>query len=103
MNLPPLCLAGTLRQSDASLLRDLALAQMDSGAVVIRDDGLEAIEFGALQVLLCTASDADRLGLSCQLDAAAVPAFDRCLAAMCLPDAAAFFTIAPTKEVSANS
>ena len=100
MNAPPLCLTGMLRQSDASNLRDLALAQIENGAVVIRDNGLEGIEFGALQVLLCAAFDADRLGLSCHLDASAAPASDRCLAALHLPDAATFFTISPLTEVS---
>ena len=102
MSLPPLCLAGTLRQSDAADLQTLALAHLDTGAIAIRDGGLAAVECGVLQVLLCLSRDARRLGLPCTLDASAVPAIEHCLAALHLPAAATFFTIVPTTEMSAT-
>lgn len=92
----PLCLTGKIRQSDAATLRDLALAQIDSGGVAISAMDLESIEFGAVQVLLCAANTARSLGLPCQLDIGATLAMDHCLASTGLPDTTAFFTIVPS-------
>jgi len=103
MTSPPLCLTGKITQSDAATLKDLAIAQIDSGAVTITANELESIEFGAVQVLLCAAKDARRLGLPCALDSAAAPIIDGCLAAVQLPDSTSFFKILPTAEVSASS
>lgn len=94
MTARPLCLSGRLRQADAPHLQQQAMAQIENGALILQADSLEAIDFGPLQVLLCAAAEARRLGLPCQLDARATPAMDRALAAVRLPDAATHFTIA---------
>ncbi len=103
MTTPPLILTGNVTQSDAATLKDLALAQIDSGAVAISAKNLKSIEFGAVQVLLCAANDAKRRGLRCALDPGAARLIDDCLAAVHLPDSTTFFTILPTAEVSASS
>lgn len=103
MTSPPLCLTGKITHSDAATLRDQALAQIENGSLEISASDLESIDFGAVQVLLCAAIEARSLGLPCQLDKGGALAIDPCLAAVHLPDTAAFFTIVPTAEVSAPS
>lgn len=102
MTSPPLCLRGKVMQSDATTLRELALAQIENGAIEISAEDLVSIEIGAVQVLLCAALDARRRGLPCQLDIGASLAIDQCLAALRLPSAAAFFTLVPSAEASAT-
>lgn len=100
MTVTPLCLTGTLRQSDADPLRGQAIAQIAGGALRVQARNLEAIEFGPVQVLLCAAAEAKRLGLSCQMDDGAAAVVTSALAAVRLPDAAHFFSIVPATEMS---
>lgn len=96
----PLYLTGKIRQHEADALRQQILTQLDDGGLTIHADGLEEIEVGPLQVLLCGAAEAARRRLPCHLDINAVPAVDRCLSAVRLPAAANLFTLIPTTEVS---
>lgn len=93
----PLCLTGKISHSDAAQLKELALAQIANGGVMITARDLASIEFGAAQVLLGAANTARSLGLPYHLDIGAVPAMDHCLASTGLPDSKAFFTIVPEK------
>ena len=95
-----ICLTGTPRQSDAQSLQGKALEQLAAGALHIEAKALDAIEFGPVQVLICAAEEARRRGIPCTLDVSAEPAINRCLAALHLPDAAWFFSILPSTEVS---
>lgn len=98
MTATPLVLTGHLRQSDTETLRRQAMACIEAGALVLSADGLESIEVGPLQVLLCAASQARQLGLPCQLASDGSTAVDNCLASVRLPVAAQFFTLIPATE-----
>jgi hypothetical protein len=98
MTATTLVLTGHLRQSDTETLRRQAMACIEAGALVLAADGLESIEVGPLQVLLCAASQARQLGLPCKLESDGRPAVENCLAAVRLPAAATFFTLIPTTE-----
>lgn len=98
MTATPLVLTGHLRQSDAENLRRQAMAQIETGALVLSAQGLTSIEVGPLQVLLCAASEARRLALPSELHGGETTALDKCLASVRLPAAAEFFTLIPATE-----
>ncbi len=103
MTAMPLCLSGRLRQSDAPVLHQQTLAQIENGALILQADSLDAIDLGPLQVLLCAAAEARHLGLPCQLEAGAAPAIDCALATARLPDAATYFTITHTAQAEVTA
>jgi len=100
MTVIPLTLTGRLRQSEAEDLRRQAMAQIDAGALFVSAEGLESIELGPLQVLICAAAEARQLGLPCQLGGAGISAINTSLGAVRLPDASRFFTLVQSTEMS---
>lgn len=100
MTQTPLKLFGTLRQSDAEDLRQRVLQQIEAQGLAICADGLEAIEVGPLQVLLCAAQHARQLGLPCQIEGRGVSVIDACLASVRLPAASQFFNTPSHPDMS---
>jgi hypothetical protein len=95
MTPPPLRLTGHLKQSDTEILRQQAMVQIATGGLFLSDEGLDSIEVGPLQVLLCAASQARQLGLPCQLETSESTAVEKALASVRLSPATRFFTLVP--------
>lgn len=95
----PLCLTGTIQQADAEGLRHQCLGQLAGGGLAIRAEALNDITLGPMQVLLCAAVEARKRGLPCRLQADAAVVFDRCLAAVRLPESSTYFSLVPHTEM----